>query len=267
MKLNNLLFLLLFFVSGWTSFALAEGAVEVVAAKGEYSFGPDTSERDACSFAKRLMIDNAARGLNGEKTSSSEKINCSDELFRASGESCDISSTFSSYLDYETVDESIEKIEVLYPQNTKNYLCSVEGTVSLRLNEIRQDAFWSTTLDLEVEKLSDDTSSVSFSISSSIIGFHYVFHELNSGALELIFPNAFDRANQFKGTKKIPSSKSLRGYDIKIHNSEKSKNFYMLSTQQLIESLQGLEIKRITALQRDSIRRSLSKGSWVQIRS
>jgi len=267
MKPNKLLVLLLVFLSGCTCLVPAEGAVKVVAAKGEYSFGPDTSERDACAFAKRLMIDNAARELNGEKTSSSEKMNCSDELFRASGEACDISSTFSSYLDYEKIDESIEKIEVLYPQNTKNYLCSVEGKVSLRLNEFRQDAFWSTTLDVGVEKLLENTSSVSFSISSSIIGFHYIFHELSSGELELIFPNAFDRANQFKGTKNVPSTKSLRSYDIRINNSEKGEKFYMLSTQQLIESLQGLEIKRITPLQRDSIRRSLSKGSWVQIRS
>ena len=213
------------------------------------------------------MIDNAARELYGEQTTSSEKIKCSDELFRTSGESCDISSSFSSYIDYEKIGETIENIEVLYPQSTKNYLCSVKGTVSLRLFESRQDAFWSTALDVGIESLSDDTSSVSLSIASSIIGFHYVFHELSGGELELVFPNAFDRVNEFKGTKKIPSTKSLRKYEIRIHKSEKSENFYMLSTKNMIKSLQGLEIKRLTSWQRDSIRRSLSKGTWVQLRS
>jgi len=270
MKPNKLLVLFLIFLSGCTPLVLAEGAVEVVAAKGEYSFGPDMSERDACERAKRYMIENAAEGKFGVRISGNKKMNCSDERFRDFGDACEITQNLLSYVseEYEVINQSITKVEVLYPQGTKNYLCSVEGSVSLKLFETHQATSWSTDLIIiETAEVSNNMLAVSFAISSSAVSFHYVFQELIGGELELIFPNAYDRTNEFEGTEKIPSAKSLRNYEIKVPDSGESLNFYMLSTQKVIESLQDLEIKKLTLRERDALRRSLPKGSWVQTRA
>ena len=269
MKPNKLLVLLVVFISGCAPLALSKSAVEVITAKGEYSFGPDMSERDACELAKRYMIENAARDEFGVRISGNKKMSCSDEWLRDFGDACEITQNLLSYVseEYEVINQSINKVQVLYPQGTKNYLCSVEGIVTLRLFESHQRTSWATDLIIDTAEVSNNMLAVSLSISSSTVGFHYVFHELSGGELELIFPNAFDRTNEFKGTKKIPSANSLRKYEIKVPNSGKSVNFYMLSTQRVIESLQDLEIKKLTFRERDAMRRSLSKGSWVQTRA
>ncbi len=190
-------------------------SAEWVEGKGEWIFGPDLSENEACELALQKARKDAIRKVTGERLSSEEQLICKEHKDAAD---CDL-----NRLTWSTMDGVIQEIrnnkrKVVrkpgFPKCTISLEADVEGPsgegpdpgfdMTVRLN--RTTFRHGEPLVISVEPTQPMFISV----------FQWLPYEKSERQVWRIFPNEYDKANRFLGPENIPTRKGSAKYSMWI---------------------------------------------------
>ena len=92
---------------------LGDAQAKVVPASGEYLFGPETSENEACELARNKAKSLALSQVVGEKVSSEEQLICNQTTGKSTDYGCEYNRITWSMIDGDirTVSDEVRKIE------------------------------------------------------------------------------------------------------------------------------------------------------------
>lgn len=93
--------------------SLGSAAAKVVPARGEYLFGPETSENEACELARNKAKSMALSQVVGEKVSSEEQLICNQTTGKSTDYGCEFHRITWSMIDGDvrTIRNEVKKIE------------------------------------------------------------------------------------------------------------------------------------------------------------
>ena len=195
-----------------------------ITGEGQFQFSAAISEDTACELAKEKMVKNALRSQYGERIEFDEFQSCSNEILRERGVACHLSQRifFSSNVDLSVLNIQIKKRDVFYPKDGGAYTCSVKGIVRFEHFPLKMDEDWATDFGVEELSFEGPEIAVSFRITSSKDGYHYVFEDLGLDGFKLIYPNRFDPPKNIRGSFLVPTNSAKRPYVLTLENAAKS---------------------------------------------
>ena len=185
--------------------AFDSASAEWVQGKGEWVFGPNISENEACELALRKARKEAIRKVTGERLSSEELLICKEHKDAAD---CDLNrltwSTMDGVIqDIRNKERNVVRASSKFPKCTISLEADVKGPsgegpdpgfdMTVRLN--------STTfrhgepLVISVEPTQPMFISV----------FQWLPYENSDRQVRSIFPNEYDTVNRFQGAGTIPT--------------------------------------------------------------
>jgi hypothetical protein len=253
----------------WLASGFAFAEIVNVESSGQYSFGPNTSEQQACELAREQLISNAARSHFGERIEFDETQLCSSAKARSSGIACDLDQRMFFSLDenLSVIDVRASDMKVLYPQESKLYSCNIIGTVRFEYSKSSIDRSWVTSLKVDNQLLNKD-KRLAFTAKSSKKGFHYIFEDEGPRGFSLIYPNELDGPRKIGGAFSVPSSLAKRSYNISAGRSDAGVSgeflrFFMLSTKKQL-SLKRQNTGLISREQMALLKEELQSGAWTE---
>ena len=207
---------------------MGQAHAEAVNAKGEYLYGPDTSEADACRLAKERAKANALSKVFGESISMEEQMSCREvrggkpdygcELNRVSWSS--IEGDIRSVTDYRKVIES----------RVGEKACIVTLTADVVLPDRKPDSNFDfkATLNEKVYRTGDVlTISLEPTVPMHIAIFNWVPYQ-DRDTVTQMFPNSMDPQSHITKKTSIPTVSKLSAYDLTmtwLESLPKNKTF------------------------------------------
>jgi hypothetical protein len=207
---------------------MGQAHAEAVNAKGEYLYGPDTSEADACRLAKERAKANALSKVFGESISMEEQMSCREvkggkpdygcELNRVSWSS--IEGDIRSVTDYRKVIES----------RVGEKACIVTLTADVVLPDRKPDSSFDlkATLNEKVYRTGDVlTISLEPTVPMHIAIFNWVPYQDRDTVIQM-FPNLMDPQSHITKKTSIPTENKLSVYNFTmtwLESLPKSKTF------------------------------------------
>ncbi len=252
----------------WLSLSPAIAGIVTVEGSGDFSFGPNTSEREACDQARQMLISNTARAHFGERIEFDETQLCSSERAEKNGVACDLDQRMFFSLDenLSVIDVTLTETVVQYPQDTKRYSCKAAGAVRFEYTAPAVDQSW--TISLEVNKRLLDEDLLVFAAQSSKAGFHYIFEDRGASGFSLLYPNELDAPRSIIGGFSVPSGSAKRSYRMTV-DKENDGGSGPLFRGLMLSSTTELAINQLTpgVISRERMARlkaQLEPGSWTQ---
>ena len=207
---------------------MSQAHAETVNAKGEYLYGPDTSETDACQLAKERAKANALSKVFGESISMEEQMSCREvkggkpdygcELNRVSWSS--IEGDIRSVTDYHKVIES----------RVGERACIVTLTADVVIPDRKPDSSFDlkATLNEKVYRTGDVlTISLEPTVPMHIAIFNWVPYQ-DRDTVTQMFPNLMDPQSHITKKTSIPTESKLSAYNFTmtwLESLPKNKTF------------------------------------------
>ena len=207
---------------------MGQAHAEAVNAKGEYLYGPDTSEADACRLAKERAKANALSKVFGESISMEEQMSCREvkggkpdygcELNRVSWSS--IEGDIRSVTDYRKVIES----------RVGERACIVTLTADVVIPDRKPDSSFDlkATLNEKVYRTGDVlTISLEPTVPMHIAIFNWVPYQ-DRDTVTQMFPNLMDPQSHITKKTSIPTESKLSAYNFTmtwLESLPKNKTF------------------------------------------
>jgi hypothetical protein len=192
---------------------MGQAHAEAVNAKGEYLYGPDTSEADACRLAKERAKANALSKVFGESISMEEQMSCREvrggkpdygcELNRVSWSS--IEGDIRSVTDYRKVIES----------RLGERACIVTLTADVVIPDRKSDSSFDLKATLN-EKMYRAGEVLTISLEPTapmhIVIFNWVPYQDRDAVIQM-FPNPMDPQSHITKKTSIPTESKLSAYN------------------------------------------------------
>lgn len=189
--------------------------------RGEYVFGPDLSEHEACQRAERRAREKAVAAITGERLFSEDLLSCSD---RADGDGCWLNRHTWSLIDGEIRgirNKSVKTSEI--GGRTRECVVSLEADVVVGSG--RPDPSFDLTVRLN-RSVFRSGEFLEISIDPTEAMYLTVFQWLPYAATDQqvlrIFPNQFDRENFARAHMVVPSAGRFEDYDMTVKFPEKT---------------------------------------------
>ena len=246
----------------------AIAGIVTVKGSGEYSFGPNTSEVEACDQARQLLISNTARAHFGERIEFDETQICSSKRAKKGAVACDLDQRMFFSLDenLSVIDVTLTETMVSYPQSTKRYSCKAAGAVRFEYIAPSVDQSWTTSLEVNRRLL--DENRLVFDSQSSKAGFHYIFEDRGASGFSLLYPNELDAPRRIIGGFSVPSGSAKRSYRMTVDKANHGGSGRLFRAL-MLSSKTELAIDQLTpgVISRERMARlkeQLEPGSWTQ---
>lgn len=190
-------------------------AAEWVQARGEYSFGPEVSEEQACQRAERRAKDQALKTAQGERLSSDDMLVCKEKDSQAD---CEINRfTWSSINGLIAGLRHIKRENVVLKSPYRTCIVTLEANIEMAKGT--PDPGFDLSVQLN-EKLFRDGDIMRLMITPSqpmyINVFQWLPYERTERQIMRIFPNVMDRDNRFVTQAPIPSVQGAKNYDMVV---------------------------------------------------
>jgi hypothetical protein len=194
---------------------------------GEYRYGPNVSEQEACRVAVQRAKEDALRRVFGEIVSADEQFSCREKSGSTENRQCAYDKSTWSMIDGEIGNAVQKKYFIFDEQGAKR--CWVELSVEV-LRPTKKPSF---ELDLKV-----NLGSYQYKSGDNLIVdvtpykplylaiFSWTPNSSDPGIVSKIFPNSLDQNSLITARRKIPQ-KGLNGinYEFKLINDEPKKDF------------------------------------------
>jgi hypothetical protein len=195
--------------------------------KGDYRYGPNISEQEACNVAAQRAKEDALRQVFGEMISVDEQFSCREKSGRIENRDCAYDKSTWSMIDGE-IGSAVQQNQVIFNEDGAKR-CWVELKVDVFKPTKRPDF----DLDLKVtlaNSLFKTGDNLSFEVAPSKSGYLAVFSWTpNSGDRSLvtkIFPNVIEPVGLINVRRKIPgTSPSAVNYEFKLKFEDAKKDF------------------------------------------
>ena len=191
---------------------------EVREVSGEFFYGPDTSEKQACEAAEQRAKQEALRLVLGERFSSSEQLSCKDGKAGVDNTQC-VYNTFR----WTEIEGDIKQAIRLGQQVDKQMgssRCTVNMRIVVDVPQLQPDPSFDFQVKLNAIRLRAK-ESVSFQITPSSAMHMAVFAwapSYNAATVTRIFPNAFDSQSRLAArvNHPIPSESGGSRYQFEV---------------------------------------------------
>jgi hypothetical protein len=191
---------------------------EVREVTGEFFYGPDTSEKQACEAAEQRAKQEALRLVLGERFSSSEQLSCKDGAAGVDNTQC-VYDTFR----WTEIEGDIKQAIRLGQQVDKQMgssRCTVNMRIVVDVPKLQPDPGFDFQVKLNANRLRAK-EAVSFQITPSSAMHMAVFAwapSHNAATVSRIFPNAFDSQSRLAArvNHPIPSESGGSRYQFEV---------------------------------------------------
>jgi len=165
---------------------------EVQEVTGEFFFGPDTSEKQACEAAEHRAKQEALRLVLGERISISEQLSCKDGAAGVDNTQC-VYNTFR-WIEIEGDIKQATRLGQQVEKQMGSSRCTVNMRIVVDVPKLQPDPSFDFQVKLNANRLRAK-EAVSFQITPSSAMHMAVFAwapSHNAATVSRIFPNAFD---------------------------------------------------------------------------
>jgi hypothetical protein len=191
---------------------------EVQEVSGEFFYGPNTSEKQACEAAEQRAKQEALRLVLGESISSSEQLSCKDGAAGVDDTQC-VYNTFR----WTEIEGDIKQATRLGQQVDKlmgSSRCTVTMRIEVDVPKLQPDPSFDFQVKLNANRLRGK-EAVSFQITPSAAMHMAVFAwapSHNAATVSRIFPNAFDSQSRLAArvNHSIPSEAGGSRYQFEV---------------------------------------------------
>jgi len=230
MKQIHVLFFVVLFIPSliWAQTGARDSERVILTVKGEYRYGPNVSEQEACGVAVQRAKEDALRQVFGEIISADEQFSCREKTGSIENRQCAYDKSTWSMIDGEIGNTFQEKKPFIFEEDGAKR-CWVELRVEV-LNPAKKPGL---ELDLKVNlgayqyKSGDNlTMEVTPPKPIYLAIFSWTPNSGDPSTVTKIFPNHIDPNGLISGRRKIPQ-KGTSGleYEFKLKNNELKKDF------------------------------------------
>lgn len=199
-----------------------------VSARGEYLYGPETSEADACRLAEERAKAAALNKVFGESISMEEQMSCREVTGGKPDYSCELNRVTWSAIEGEirAVTESRKMIEPRMGEKA----CIVMLTVDVVMPERKPDPNFDVkvTINGKVYRAGEVmTIELEPTVPMYVAIFNWVPYQ-SKNAVTQMFPNAMDPQNYIAKKTEVPTENKLTAYSFKmdwLESLPKSRSF------------------------------------------
>jgi hypothetical protein len=191
---------------------------EVREVSGEFFFGPDTSEKQACEAAEQRAKQEALRLVMGERFSSSEQLSCKDGAAGVDNTQC-VYNTFR-WTEIEGDIKQATRLDQQVDKQMGSSRCTVSMRILVDVPQLKPDPSFDFQVKLNANRLRGK-EAVSFQITPSAAMHMAVFAwapSHNPTTVTRIFPNAFDSQARLAArvNHPIPSESGSARYQFEV---------------------------------------------------
>ena len=191
-------------------------SAEWVVGKGEFLFGPNTTENTACEKAEKKAKQNAIRAVSGERVKTEDLMACQ---YQKGNSDCIVNELIWTK-SYGLVQDIREKKRVIAKEPGGFQKCIVSLEADVIVSEGQPDPSFDMTVSLN-QRVFKDGEEIKISVEMTQPMFLSIFQWLPYGGsteqVSRLFPNNFDPARLFKNKTTIPTSKNKNQYGLEVH--------------------------------------------------
>lgn len=192
-------------------------AAVVIDAQGEYHFGPDTSQNQACYLAAERAKFNALSWVVGEQLSSEEKLTCQQSAGQETTTSCEMNKNTWSFLDghIRTSEKVSERVKVLDGAS----VCKVTLVVDIANPTIKTNPYFDVKVSLNKKTFrAGEAMQIELIPNSPMYVNIFTWYPLLDGEnLVQIFPNNFETSSYIAEFTRIPSLRAKQTYTLESY--------------------------------------------------
>ena len=229
---------------------MSQAHAETVNAKGEYLYGPDTSETDACQLAKERAKANALSKVFGESISMEEQMSCREVRGGKPDYGCELNRVSWSSIEGDI--RSITDFRKVIELRAGEKACIVMLTVDVVIPNRKPDSSFDlkATLNEKVYRTGDVlTISLEPTVPMHIAIFNWVPYQ-DRDTVTQMFPNQMDLDSYITKKTHIPTENKLSAYDFTmtwLESLPKNKTFVdeyliVIGTKKPIKWLSSYEL-------------------------
>jgi hypothetical protein len=217
-------FLSLFFVSGMAV------AGDVVRATGEFLFGPETAQNEACDAAIARAKEEAIRQVYKESFSALQQDSCRESVRGTDSREC-----FYNSFAWSAIDGDIRSFKLVGERRLEQVAGATRCRVTLEVDVVRPDQssdvnfYFDARVDPLIVRAGD---SVSLTIEPAEPMYLAIFGwtpdpSTGKGQIIRIFPNEFDKEPLIKSKTRLPSPQNSTRYDFKVEWAKGTKRDFI----------------------------------------
>jgi hypothetical protein len=205
----------------------ADANADWIASEGEYNFGPEMAQSEACQKAERRAKEKALKSVTGEKISSEDNMVCSEMKDNAE---CSLNRFTWSTIDGLIRGTRNKKMETL-PGTSGYRKCHVSLEVDVGVGSGKPDPGFDMTVRLNQRTFRNGEPleiSVSPTQPMHVSVFQWLPYMKVGRQVTWIFPNQYDEHNHFQGQGAIPTKNGRQHYDMRVlfpENLKRKKDF------------------------------------------
>ena len=192
---------------------------EIREVSGEFFYGPDTSEKQACEAAEQRAKQEALRLVMGERFSSSEQLSCKDGTAGVDNTQC-VYNTFRWTEIEGDIKQAARVGQPVLDKQMGSSRCTVNMRIVVDVPQLQPDPSFDFQVKLNANRLRAK-EAVNFQILPSAAMHMAVFAwapSHNAATVSRIFPNAFDTQSRLAArvNHPIPSEAGGTRYQFEV---------------------------------------------------
>lgn len=201
---------------------------EAVSARGEYLYGPETSEADACRLAEERAKAAALSKVFGESISMEEQMSCRETSGGKSDYGCELDRVSWSLIEGDI--RAITANQKVIEPRAGAKACMVTLTVDIVIPDRRPDANFDVKVNINEKRYRVGevlTIELEPTAPMHVAIFNWVPYR-NNNAVTQMFPNEMDPHNYISKKTDIPTENKLATYSFTmawLESLPKSRNF------------------------------------------
>ena len=220
---TRLLILAAFFLA-----PMSQVHAEAVSARGEYLYGPETSEADACRLAEKRAKAAALSKVFGESISMEEQMSCREISGGKSDYSCELNRVSWSSIEGD-IRAVTEKQKVIEPRMGEK-ACIVMLTVDIVMPDRRPDSNFDVKVNINEKRYRAGkvlTIELEPTVPMHVAIFNWVPYQSENAVIQM-FPNEMDPQNYISKKTGVPTENKLAAYSFTmawLESLPKSRSF------------------------------------------
>jgi hypothetical protein len=245
---------------------------------GEFIFGPQVSQQDACDAAEKRAINAAIRKINGESINAEEQSSCKEETDvknKKENYQCVFNQNTWSQLDGIVRKKYNRTEEINTIEGAK--VCKVTLTVDIEQPAEQPDVNFNFTYEIN-KKMFRDGETIQFSIKPSMAMYINIFSYLpymqGNQQVTKLYPNIFEKQKLVTEKIKIPSDDRYSFIVNWLENRNKEKtlqdeHYMIIATKEPIKWLDEYTIEKFHSVLREIKPSKMRKatGTYIVLRS
>ena len=230
---------------------------EMVTVKGEYLYGPETSEADACRMAEERAKTSALSRVFGEQVSLEQQLSCREITGTNSDYSCELNSLTWSLVEGDI--KATTAYSKVVESRTDEKSCTVTLTADVVIPDKKPDLNFqvNATINEKIYRVGDIlTMEFEPTAPMHIVVFNWVPHQ-DRNLVTQIFPNPSEPQGYITKKTSIPSSNRLSDYAfIMLDSLPKDRNFVdkyliIIATKKPVKWLSKYQLSELKARLRE----------------